>query len=186
MKNHLKTGFVILISSVICFLAFSIAFEIQAKKEFSEKINTIPNFTFQTVSGNIFTNKNLSKLNPKLFVYYNSECEFCQSEAKKIKDNLGQLNNVQIVFISFEKRNEIHAFAHKYDFLNKENIIFLEDEKLIFEDLFKVKGIPYMILYNKDNKLLQKFNGVVKIEKILNYLESNIPEIESKPIMIWE
>jgi len=171
MKKQLKLIIALIIVSIIGFLGYSIYGKINHKKEVAARIKTVPAFSFKTLDGNLFTNKNLDETKPKLFIYFNSDCEFCQSEAESIHKQINNLNKVQLIFVSFEEIDKIKTFATHYQLLNVDNIIFLEDANFKFEPLFDAKGIPFMLLYSKDNRLIKKFNGVTKVENILKYVE---------------
>jgi len=171
MKKYLKLFIAIVLISIIGYLGYSIATKLQHKKEVTARIKIIPAFSFKTLTGAVFTDKDLDKTNPKLFVYFNSECEFCQAEATSIHKKLDNLKNTQLLFISYEETDKIKAFAQQYELLNVKNIVFLEDKNMAFAPLFDAKGIPFMLLYGKDNKLIQKFRGVTKVEKIIALLK---------------
>jgi len=173
MKKYLKLTIAIALIAIIGYLAYGITAKLIYKKEVAVRIKTIPAFSFKTLDKQEFANKNLDKTKPKLFVYFNSECEFCQAEAKGIHKQLDSLKNIQIMFISYEASDKIKNFALNYKLFNSNNIVFLEDKKFEFAPLFDAKGIPFMLLYGKDNKLIQKFRGVTKVEKIISHLPSS-------------
>ncbi|MCF6347539.1 MAG: redoxin domain-containing protein [Flavobacteriaceae bacterium] len=172
MKKQLKIIIGIVLISIIGYLGFSIGNKLNHKKEVAERIKTIPEFSFKTLNGEAFTQNEVSETLPKLFIYFNSECEFCHAEAKQIQESIEQLKNVQLLLVSFEESEGIKAFAEKYHLVNYENIIFLEDSSLLFAELFDAKSIPFMVLYSKENQLIQKFKGATKIEKVISYLPS--------------
>ena len=155
---------------VIGFLGYKISDKLNHKKEVAERIKVIPNFSFYTLDGNEFSDKNLQK-KPSVFVYFNSECNYCQLEAKNIQERLEDFKEVQLIFISFEEKEIIQKFAKEYQLINQENVLFLEDRKGEFSELFDVNSIPFMVIYDEDKKLLQKFKGAVKVDKILNILK---------------
>lgn len=171
MKKYKKLIIIVVLLSVIGFLGISIGKKLSYKKEVAERMQQIPNFSFNTFDGALYTQNKISKNQPKLFVYFNSECDYCHAEAKQIEQNLAKLNHVQMFFVSYESVETAKTFAEKYNLLNRENITFLEDKKLDFETLFDAKSIPYMLLYSKDNQLIQKFKGATKIDKIIALLE---------------
>jgi peroxiredoxin len=173
MRKYLKIIIALVLISVIGYLGYSIGNKLNHKKEVAERIKTIPEFSFKTLNGEPFTQKELNTALFKLFMYFNSECEFCQGEAKQIQKHIPQLQHVQVIMVSHEPSNGIKIFAEKYHLANHKNIIFLEDEKLQFSELFDAKSIPFMVLYSKDNQLIQKFKGATKIEKIISHLPSS-------------
>lgn len=171
MKKYLKLLIGILLVSLIVFLGYNISKKISYKKEVVERIKTIPEFSFLTLNNETFTEKELTKNIYKLFVYFNSDCDYCQSEASQISENLVLFKKTQLLFVSFEPVEGIKQFAKTYNLFDKENIIFLQDKVMIFEELFDVKSIPFMILYSKDNQLIEKYKGATKIDNILKHIQ---------------
>lgn len=169
MKKKLKILIVAVIIGVVGYLGYNIIKKINYKTEVAERIKSIPAFTFLTLENKGFTENNLSKSNYKLFVYFNSECEYCQSEATQISENIEQFKDSQLIFVSFEPLANIKKFASDFNLLDKENVIFLEDKKLEFAKIFDAKSIPFMLLYSKENQLIQKFKGATKIDKIIKH-----------------
>ena len=170
MKKNIKLIIAIVLISIISFLGYSISKKISYKKEVTERIKTIPKFSFLSLNNVDFTQNNLAINNNKLFVYFNSECEYCQSEATQISQNLEEFKETQLIFISFEPLEGIKEFAKTYNLLDKENVIFLHDSKLEFSEIFDAKSIPFLLLYSKDNKLIEKYKGATKIENITKFL----------------
>ena len=171
MKKYLKILIPILFIGAFCYFGYHIYSKIQHKKKVAENIKTIPTFEYQNINGKIFTNKDLKKNIPTLFIYYNSECDFCNEEAQMIKKNIAKFTNFQLCFISFEEHNQIKSFATKYQLNIYDNVHFLCDNKITFASTFDVKSMPCLVLYNKDQKLIEKIKGQVKTETILKKLE---------------
>ncbi len=170
MRKYKKILISVIIISVIGYLGFSISKKIKYKNEVAQRIKAIPNFTFFTLDNVPFSEKELSKNTNKLFVYFNTECDFCQHEVQQISEYLPKIKNTQIVFVSFEEIEIIEAFANKYNLSNKENVLFLQDKKLEFSEIFDAKSIPFILLYDAENNLIQKFKGATKIDKITKLL----------------
>lgn len=170
MKKYLKAIIGIVLVSIIGFLGYNITKKINYKNEVAERIKTIPEFSFLTLNNTVFTENKLTKNSYKLFVYFNSECDYCQSEATQISENLTQFKNTQLIFVSFEPVEGIAQFAKTYNLYGKENVIFLHDEKLEFSEIFDAKSIPFILLYSKENQLLEKYKGATKISAIIKHL----------------
>ncbi|WP_457617974.1 peroxiredoxin family protein [Lutibacter sp.] len=170
MKKYLRIIIVVVLVTTLGYLGYNITKKINYKNEVAERIKTIPEFSFLTLNNQVFTENGLTKNSYKLFVYFNSECEYCQSEASQISKNLAQFKNTQLIFVSFEPINSIKQFAIDYNLLEKENVLFLQDKKLEFAEIFDAKSIPFMLLYSKDNQLIEKYKGATKIENILKHI----------------
>lgn len=170
MKKTLKIVIPILILSLLAFMGYKVISKINYKKEVAENIKKMPPFSYATLESKIFTQNNLEKNKPILFIYFNSECDFCNEEAKMIKENITQFKNIQLVFISFEEPTKIKAFATNHQLINHDNITFLCDSKATFATTFDVKSLPCLVLYDKDKKLIEKIKGQTKAETLIKKL----------------
>lgn len=173
MKKTVKVVLPLFFISVLSYVGYQVFAKIQQKKEVAENIKILPKFEYQNINGGFFTNVNLIENTSKLFVYYNSECEFCNEEAKMIKENITQFKNTQIIFISFEETEKIKHFATKHQLNTYDNITFLCDSKATFATTFDVKSLPCIVLYDKDNNLIEKIKGQTKAESLIKKLEIN-------------
>jgi peroxiredoxin len=171
MKKYLKIIIPILVLGLLAVMSYKVISKINHKNEVAEHIKTIPAFSYKTIKGQIFSNSDLKNDTPTVFLYFNSECEHCQSEAEQIRDNVEKFESVQLVFISFEKPKNIEAFATKYKLNHYDNINFLCDSKVSFSITFDVNSLPTIVLYDKNKKLLGKIKGQVKVETILEKLK---------------
>ena len=170
MKKIFKITIAIVLISIIGFLGYKITSKLNYKKEVAKLTQSIPPFSFETLSGSIFTENNLAK-EPAIFVYFNSDCDYCQAEATKIQKHLRDFKNTQILFVSFENKEGIQKFAKDYKLDKEANIIFLEDSKSEFSKTFDVNSIPYIVVYDENKQLLKKFKGVTKVSNILDVLK---------------
>jgi thioredoxin-related protein len=87
-----------------------------------------------------------------------------------IKENIEKFKDFQLVFISFEKSDLIKAFATKYKLNNYVNITFLSDTKVSFSTTFDVKSLPCLVLYDKNQRLIEKIKGQTKAETLIKKL----------------
>jgi len=170
MKRYLKFTILAVIGCALAFLSYSIYKKIQYKKEVAERISFIPAFSFVQLNGQVFTSKDIQRNKNTLFVYYNSECEYCQSEARQIQENLVGFKNTQLIFISFEPMEDIQNFATTFQLDGSPSVLFLQDSKSEFSELFDAKTIPFMLLYNPQQELVQQYKGATNITNVLKHL----------------
>ena len=138
----------------------------QNKKAKVEALQNIPTFSVKDINGSTITNKDLQEGN-KLLVYFNSECHFCQAEMQELSTINNQHLDMQWIMFSSQSIEEIKIFATKYNLQNAENIKWCTDPKAEVYTKFAMMGIPYFLGYNKDNKLVHRSTGAIKIEKVL-------------------
>jgi len=171
MKNVLKITLIASILSLVSFLGYKVTSGIQKKKEAADRLQMIPSFSFQTIDGKPFSKDNLKPNTPTVFIYFHSECDFCQHEAQSISENLEQFKNIQLVFISAEPIESIEAFSREYNLNNQTNTTFLHDSTDRFSSQFDATSIPYLLIYDKNQKLIKKHKGQYKAESILKLFQ---------------
>lgn len=171
MKKYFKTIIPLFFIGILGYFGYQIITKIKHKSKVAEHIKTIPSFSFENTKGGNYSKETLKVGIPTLFIYFNTECEFCNEETQMIQDNIEKFNNIQLVFISFEKKEVIKAFAKKYKLDTYDNINFLCDSKINFAATFDVKSLPCLVLYDKDQKIIEKIKGQTKIEVLLRKLQ---------------
>ena len=171
MKKQLKTILVLSFISIMSYFVYHIYTKIQYKKEVAAHIKTIPQFEYLNTKGGVFTNQNLKKDTPTLFIYFNTECGFCNEEAQMIQQNIEKFAAVQLIFISFEKPKAITAFAAKHRLNGYRNVYFLCDTQVTFATTLDIKSLPCLVLYNKNQQLIEKIKGQTKTEILIKKLE---------------
>jgi peroxiredoxin len=170
IKKIIKTILPVLFLGLFGFLIFQITSKINQKKEVADNIKTIPNFNFQNVNGGRFTNENLIKNTPTLFIYFNSECEYCNEEAEMIEQNIDKFFPIQLIFVSIENTFKIKEFASHHKLINYDKINFLSDTQVSFAPTFDVKSLPCLVLYDKNQFLIEKIKGQIKPEFLVEKL----------------
>jgi len=173
MRTYFKITITLLFSSTIIFMGYNVICKINHIKEVAEYIKIIPPFSYKTTMGKVFSNADLKDDRLTIFLYFNSECEHCQIEAQQIQKNVKKLSSMHLILISIENPKKIIDFADKYKLDQYSNITFLYDSKVSFASTFDIKSIPTMLIYDKDQKLIEKINGQIKVEQLLEKLNSN-------------
>lgn len=174
MKNVLKIIFTLLFTSILLILSYQIISKINYKKEVQQNIKTIPQFSYQNIEGEVFTNQNLKTETPAIFIYFNTECEYCNEEAQMIHENIKEFGNVQIIFISFEDTEQIKKFAQNHQLINYDNVYFLHDSKNTFTTAFDINSLPCLVLYDKNQNLIEKIKGQTKPEILIKKLSDEL------------
>ncbi len=160
----------------ICFMTFMgmvMISKMKEKNKIEKKLMNIPEFNLLQLDGSNFSNLDLLLNKSTVFIYLDSECEYCQEETQSISDNLNDFSNVQLIFISKEPINKIQQFSEQYNLNNKQNITFLYDNLDAFSIRFDANSIPYILIYDKNQKLIKKHKGQLNAKGILRALQQN-------------
>lgn len=172
MRKPIKIILTLLFISIFVFLGYRIVNKINYKNEVKKHIKTIPVFLYQNIKGKTFTNENLKKGTPTIFIYFNTDCEHCNTEAQTIKETITKFKGIELIFVSFEKPQLIKKFAERHQLNNYDNVYFLYDSKVTFAPTFDVNSIPCIVLYDKNHQLIEKIKGQTKPEVLIKKLNA--------------
>lgn len=173
MKKAIKVIVIACVLGIVSFLSYKVAIGTQEKNEIAKHLETIPKFEFLTLKQQPFTKASLKLCQNTIFIYFNTECDFCQHEAQSISDNLESFKEVQFMFVSTEPINTIRQFSEQYNLNNKQNITFLYDNLNTFSSRFGAASIPFILIYDNEQKLIKKHKGQLNAKGILRALQYN-------------
>lgn len=142
-------------------------YNFQKKKEKTDALKNAPAFHLTTIDGGTFTQENLAEDQIKIILYFSPECHFCQSEAKELSTVYDQYQNIQWIWVASEPLNEIKEFARKYNLDTQSNMYWCHDEMAVLYQKLGIKTVPYILVYDKNNQLIRRNAGAIKIEKLL-------------------
>lgn len=161
----MKKYFIFVFSIIVvgsCLLLLKNILELDKQNEQKKHVESFEYFTLE----NKKLTFNLNNTQNTLFIYFNSECEFCQMKAKDIFENKEIITNYELFFISEEDIHDITKFSMKWKLNNIENIHFLKDSNSSFKKKFNIKTIPSVIFYSKNS--VDFYKGSYSIKYILN------------------
>lgn len=163
----------ILVVAILAFLGYKVVSKISYKNEVAANMEELPQFSYKGTQGSTFTKEDLKNGKPTVIIYFNSECEYCQHESQDIEQNIKKLKQVQLLFVSTENMETIQNFARTYKLNIYDNIHFLSDSQNTFANTFDAHTIPFILIYDKDKKLVKKIKGQTKVSTILAALDNN-------------
>lgn len=164
---------VIVVLGLLSYLGFNVISKAKEKNKIAKQLEIIPEFEFLTLGQKPFIKANLKPNTNTIFIYFNSDCDFCQHESQSISDNLDNFKNVQFIFVSTEPIETIRQFSEQYNLNNQQNIIFLYDSHNTFSNRFDASSIPYLLIYNSKQSLIKKHKGQLNANGILRALQQN-------------
>lgn len=172
-KKTLKYFSMFIIVGLLSYLGYKVVSTIHYKNKVEQTIQAIPEFEFLTLVQKTFTKANLKPNLPTIFIYFNSECDYCHHEAQTISDHIDKFNAVQFVFVSTEPIETIRQFSELYNLNQQQNITFSHDKTYLFSSRFDATSIPYILIYDSNQKLLKKHKGQLNANGILKVLDQN-------------
>jgi peroxiredoxin len=171
MKKSLKTLILLAVVLLLFYLGYGVVSKINNKSNVELALQQIPEFSFNTLQNTMFSKVNLKLKKATIFIYFNSECDYCQHEAQSISASISKFQDVQLLFVSTEAIDTIKNFAKTYNLLHQPNITFLNDTTDTFSSRFDATSIPYVLIYDAQQQLVKKHKGQLKAEAILELLK---------------
>jgi len=169
-KRIFKSVIFVFVLSLLSYLIYRVVSKVKEKEAIAERLQTMPDFSLIMLNGSQFSNSDLKTSMSTVFLYFNTECEFCQHEAESIYRSVDRLKEVQLVFVSAEPIDSVKSFSRRYHLNKKPNIVFLHDSKDSFSTQFGVSSIPHLFLYDKNRNLIKSHNGQLNADGILKIL----------------
>lgn len=120
----------------------------------------LPEFSLQMPDSTTWLNtKDIKTGQSVVFFLFSSQCPYCKSQLSKIVENIASLKEVSIYMITEEAFPEMKQFYKANQLSKYPNIKVGRDTASFFGDYMNVKGIPFLALYDKNNRLARAFSG---------------------------
>lgn len=122
----------------------------------------------ETDSVTLFTKEELKKDKPVLVIVFNPECDHCKHETEEILKHIDDLKKVQIVMAAMGQYAPMKEFYTKYKMSEQSNIKVGQDFQYLLPNFYRIHNLPYLAMYDKKGKLINTFEGTMKIEDLIN------------------
>ncbi len=142
----------------------------QEKNNVAQQLERLPEFTMQSTNGVGVTNKSLSNKNTTVFIFFNSECHYCQEEAQQLVEINTEIKGINFLWVSSEPMETIKIFQDQYRLSDYPNCDFLQDPKGILAASLDISTTPQFLIYDAENKLVKNHKGAWRIDKLLEFL----------------
>ena len=169
-RTVVKKVIIVVVVLFLVVMGVQVLKKLQHKEQVQQALAILPDFNFYTLEGASFTNAQLPQNNKIVFIYFNTECEYCFYETKDISEQLERFKSTILLLVSNESKEAIKSFAIKQNLLGKDKVICLQDSAYTFAKQFEANSIPYILAYDAQGKLLLRHKGQLRVEKLLQLL----------------
>lgn len=136
-----------------------------------DAITTLPTFSFLDPKTNaLLSSGQIPGGQPIIFLYFKTDCPFCQAETRSLIRNIDSLKGVRLYFLTAMPVSDLNAFSSEYHLNDFANIITGKDYQYSFARTFKPQTVPYMAIYDGEKKLIRIFKGSVPLGMIMEAL----------------
>jgi len=150
-------------------LSVMMMFFVQVKYKGGDKLrigSKIPSLKYFNRNG--FQILAADSIKPLVILYFHSGCEHCIYQLDQIEKNLDQFSSQKFIFLTYEKKFFAESKDSQWGLLSTQDEysfgIVNENE---FRNYFGTVYTPSIFIFNPRGSLCSKFDGEVKIEKLL-------------------
>lgn len=172
MRKKVKLALSAFFLIFLAVLAFQFYKTYQTKKLKGLEMVILPKFSLLDTNGKTLTNKDISTDEWTVFVFFNSECSYCQEEALQLKELKGKLDDVQFLWVSSEPSSSITDFQNLYGLVDHPGISFLHDLNAVFSKKCDVTNIPHFLVYDATGTLVKNHKGAWRIDRLLDHIDN--------------
>jgi len=115
--------------------------------------------------------KDIPKGKPVVLFYYGPYCPYSRAQMEEIIRDIKQFKNTQFYVFTAWPFADMKKFYSYYRLDKYKNIIAGLDNSGFFEEYYKVAGVPFTAVYDKDGKLNKAFQGKIHSKEIIKALE---------------
>ena len=87
-RTVVKKVIIVVVVLFLFVMGVQVLKKLQHKEQVQQALAILPEFSFCTLEGGSFTNAQLPQNNKIVFIYFNTECEYCFYETKDISEQL--------------------------------------------------------------------------------------------------
>jgi thiol-disulfide isomerase/thioredoxin len=109
---------------------------------------------------------------PVIFFYFATYCPYCRAQLEEIIADMNKFKDTRIYMVTNSPFSEVKDYCKEFKLDKYPNITMGLDYKNFFIDTFKIKGVPFMAVYNDKKKLSQTFSGKIPNKELLDNLNN--------------
>ena len=141
------------------------------KKEEEQKpelqVNDLPMLSVKAIDSTVISLRDLP--GKVILIYFNPECDHCQSEAREISLQKPSFKQYQVYFIASDSIQNIVNFRETYE-LTEQNFYFAQAGLAeVYEAVGPIPSVPAIYIYNEKH-LVKRLEGQVPMEELIKYL----------------
>jgi len=137
---------------ILTLLALNIFFIV-----FSQQNKTgIAPFKITLLNGKSYSYNQLKKNTETVLIYFSPTCDHCKNFTSELLKHESALKDKQIIMVTYVPLEEIKPFDSLYHISAKPNFkIGTEGYSFIVRKYYNVERFPYIVIYNKQMKLVK-------------------------------
>lgn len=130
----------------------------------------IPAFPLTLPDGHVITKNDLRKNIPTVVFVFSVDCDHCKALTEDLLKHIDEFKKTQILMVTPFKPEQMKEYYDHYKIQNYRNIIMASEPTRQIMYFYDMHYFPGLFIYNKKQALVKGFEGTVKLEQVLKYL----------------
>jgi protein-disulfide isomerase len=128
---------------------------------------SLPVFKFYLPTKLLYFSTDSIKTNRStVFFYFLPNCPHCKTMLTEIVENRSKFNGTDFYLLTPTEFIDIKRLYEKMNLGKYDNIIVALDYNRDFMRYFGIKGVPYVVVYDKNQRLNDIFTGAVSLKQL--------------------
>ncbi|SFN46196.1 Thioredoxin-like domain-containing protein [Chitinophaga sp. YR627] len=131
----------------------------------------VPNYKVTLPDGHIINTKDSLKKNEKTLVFvFSVDCDHCKHLTQEVLQNIDKFKKTRILMLTPFQPEQMKQYYNSYNIKNYPNIIMASEPTRQIMYFYNLHYFPGLFVYDKKQKFVKGFEGTVKMEELMTYL----------------
>lgn len=134
-----------------------------------QKYPSLPAFEIRMLdSTTVFNTFTIPKGKPTVFILFSPDCGHCEKLTKMVLGNIDSFKGVKIFMVSPMPLYQIKQFVLENGLSTYKQIKVGQDISYFFWSFYRASGVPFIVVYDKNKKLVQSLEKLKNIGELLD------------------
>lgn len=136
-----------------------------------QKYPSLPAFNILLLdSSTVFNTYNVPQGKPTVLMFFSPDCDHCEMQTDSILKHMDAMKNVNFYLFTPLSLAQTRVFYNKLGLKKYPNITVGQDSQFFFPAFYGTSYVPYIVVYDRNKKLVKGWEGGVKIPELLSAL----------------
>jgi hypothetical protein len=137
-----------------------------------KRFPSIPAFDLLNTDSVSFGKSVLKPNKPTMIMFVSVNCDHCQHQMDSLMSRIEEFKKYQIVIGIYQPLEDLSSFIKKYKLDQHKNIFPGRDHNFLMVPFFGIHNLPSLAIYDKNGRLITRFEGTTSVNKLLEKLKS--------------
>lgn len=103
---------------------------------------------------------------PSVFFYFSPTCPYCRAMTQELADNAQSVKGIRFYLVSNSPISDLKQYSTHYGLDRYDNIAVTQDHEGYLINYFGIRGVPYVVVFDKNKKIKRVFDGKASISAV--------------------